>query len=112
MATAAWWQVRGRQPISCKPRPISITRRKCCRRDPSRPLQRHDSAKPRESLRSRYFGSNLDPRRLDETHDHAQRTGYPGNVDLDQPPLPIGLQTTSGPVMLWPDRPALSYINL
>ena len=28
---------------------------------------------------------------------------------LDQPPLPIGLQTAAEPVMLWPDRPALGY---
>jgi hypothetical protein len=28
---------------------------------------------------------------------------------LDQPPLPIGLQTAAEPIMRWPDGPALSY---
>src|SRR6516164_10079475 len=28
---------------------------------------------------------------------------------LDQPPLPIGLQTATEPIMLWPNGPALRY---
>ena len=34
---------------------------------------------------------------------------YQKGFSLDQPPLPIGLQTAAEPVMLWPNRPALSY---
>ena len=31
------------------------------------------------------------------------------SLSLDQPPLPIGLQTAAEPKMLWPARPALSH---
>jgi hypothetical protein len=34
---------------------------------------------------------------------------YQKGFSLDQPPLPIGLQTAAEPVMLWPNRLALSY---
>jgi hypothetical protein len=70
------------------------------------------SPMPRSTARSRRGRSFFGPR----SNRRVRKADLEGVADthtqfiLDQPPLPIGLQTAAEPIMVWPDGPALSPV--